>query len=139
MRKYLYMLSCLTGAALFVPNVSAKDLTLLNAAKVLVPGGNTIGGPGVFEFQPNQSVNVMDLSTAAASVCGSVFAISGTVEINLRDSSTVLEGSIANATPGPGGVTAGATACANGVELVEVKCSGTSTQPCKGAWRVDKK
>jgi hypothetical protein len=140
MRKYVCMLLCLVDAALFVPSVSAKDLTLVDAVKALSPGGNTIGGPGVFQFQPNQGVNVMDLSGAADSVCGSVLVISGTVEINLKDSSDVqLDSSIANATPGPGGVTAGATACANSVGLIEVRCSGTSTQACKGAWRVDKK
>src|SRR6185369_2214451 len=128
MRKYVWLM-CLVAVALFVPNVSAKDLTLLDVVKVLSPGGNTIGGPGVFQFQSNQGVNVMDLSGAADSVCGSVLVISGTVEINLKDSSDVqLEGSIANATPGPGGVTAGATACANNVGHVEVRCSGTSTQ-----------
>src|SRR5262249_12324544 len=114
MRKYLCLLLCLVDVALFVPRVSAKDLTLLEVVKLLAPGGNTIGGPGLFQFQPNQSVNVMDLSSSVDSVCATVLVSSGTVDINVKDSAgLVLEGSVANATPGPGGVTAGATACAN--------------------------
>ena len=67
-------------------------------------------------------------------------AISGRVDVNVKDGAeVVLEGSVANATPGPGGITAGATACANNVALVEVRCSSSSTEPCRGAWRVDKK
>src|SRR5262247_1180358 len=98
MRKYFCMLLCLVDAALLVPSVSAKDLTLLDVVKVLAPGGNTIGGPGVFQFQANQGVNVMDLSGAVDTVCASVLAVSGTVEINVKDAAgLVLEGSIANA------------------------------------------
>lgn len=140
MRTYFFPLLGVVAAALIAPGASAQGAQPLEAAKTLAPGGNTIGGPGLFSFQPNQGVNVMDLSGAADSVCATVLAISGTVEINVKDpADAVLEGSIANATPGVGGVTAGATACANNVGLVEVRCSGTSTEDCKGAWRVDKK
>jgi hypothetical protein len=81
----------------------------------------------------------MDLSGVANSVCATVLVIFGTAEINLEDSGGgVLEGSVANATPGPGGVNAGATACVNSVGLVEVRCSSTSTEPAKarGEWTV---
>lgn len=118
----------------------AQSSPLLDLARTLSPGGNTIGGPGIFSFQPNQRVNVVDLSSTPDSVCASVLLLSGTVDVSLLlEDETVLESSIANATAGPGGVTTGATACANGAELVQVKCSSTSTEPCRGAWRVDKK
>jgi hypothetical protein len=134
------------AVALFGPGVSAQNpnqnqnLTLADVPKVLSPGGNTIGGPGVFVFQPNQRVNVLDMSGSTTGACASVLLISGTVDISVKDGAeVVLEGSIANATPGVGGITAGATACANNVALVEVRCSSSSTEVCRGAWRVDKK
>jgi hypothetical protein len=139
MRRLLCPLLYLLAVVLFAPSVSAQSPALLDAAKLLSPGGSTIGGPGLFNFQPSQGVNVMDLSGVADRVCATVLVIFGTAEINLKDSAGgVIEGSIANATPGPGGVTAGATACANSVGLVEVRCSSTSTEACQGAWRADK-
>ena len=142
MRKYMFSLICLLGAlAMAAPSANAQALqNLLEIARALSPGGNTIGGPGIFAFQPNQRVNVVDLSSSPDSVCASVLIVSGTVDILVKDAAgTVIEGSIANATPGPGGITAGATACADGVGLVEVLCSSNSTEPCRGAWRADKK
>jgi hypothetical protein len=140
MRTYFFPLLGLMAAVLIASSALAQSQQVLDAGRTLTAGGNTIGGPGLFSFSPNQGVNVMDLSGAADSVCATVLAVSGTIEINVRDpADTVLEGSIANATPGPGGVSAGATACANNVGLVEVHCSSTSTEDCKGAWRVDKK
>ena len=140
MRMYFFPLLVLIAAALIAPDASAQSAQVLEAGRTLAAGGNTIGGPGLFSFQPNQRVNVMDLSSVADSVCATVLAVSGTVDINLKDSANVvIESSIANATPGVGGVTAGATACASNVALVEVLCASTSTEDCKGAWRVDKK
>ncbi|MGD9535875.1 MAG: hypothetical protein AB7P52_02310 [Alphaproteobacteria bacterium] len=123
-----------------MPSAVAQKIDLSDTASLLAPGGHTIGGPGVFDFQPNQSINVAGLSGTADSICASVLVISGTVEISVLDAAgTTLETGIANATPGPGGLSAGATACADNVGLVEVKCSATSTEACKGAWRVDEK
>ncbi len=139
------MRSCISivfglALALLAPDASAQSAQLVEAARILAPGGRTMGGPGLFSFAPNQGVNVMDLSGVADEVCASVLAITGTAEINLQDpAGAVLEGSIANATPGVGGVTAGAAACASNVGLVEVRCSANSTEDCKGVWRVDKK
>jgi hypothetical protein len=140
MRTYVAALLGLLAAGLIVPDAAAQGAQALEAVRALAAGGNTIGGPGLFSFGPNQGVNVMDLSGAADSVCATVLALSGTVDINVKDpADAVLEGSVANATPGVGGVTAGATACANNVGLVEVRCNASSTEDCKGAWRVDKK
>ena len=140
MRKYAMILFCLLTTVLLAPTAFAQNLKLLDAGRLLTPGGNTIGGPGLFNFQPNQRVNVMGLSTSPASVCASILLISGTVDILVKDAAdVVVEGSIANATPGPGGITAGATACGDNIGLVEVLCSASSSEPCRGAWRVDKK
>ena len=140
MRVGLLLLSGLIATVIAAPNAVAQKVNLTDTASLLAPGGNTIGGPGVFDFQPNQGNNVADLSGAADSICASVLAISGTVEISVLDAAGLnLETGIATATPGPGGLSAGATACADNVGLVEVKCGATSTEACKGAWRVDKK
>ena len=139
MNKHALRILCLLVAVTPVVCM-AQSSPLLDLARTLSPGGNTVGGPGIFSFQPNQRVNVVDLSSTPDSVCASVLLLSGTVDVSLLlEDETVLESSIANATAGPGGVTTGATACANGAELVQVKCSSTSTEPCRGAWRVDKK
>ena len=82
----------------------------------------------------------MDLSTAPASVCASILVIEGRIDILVKDpANVVIEGSIADVTPGPGAITAGATACGDNVGLVEVLCSATAPASCRGAWRVDKK
>jgi len=140
MRTYVSPLLGLIAAALIAPNASARGLQPVDTARVLAAGGSTIGGPGLFSFQKNQGVNVMDLSSVPDDVCASVLVVSGTAEINLKDPADVmLESSTANATPGVGGRPAGAAACASNVGLVEVRCSASSTEDCKGAWRVDRK
>jgi len=140
MRVAVWALLGLTATVIGMPSAVAQSVNLAESASLLAPGGNTIGGPGVFNFQPNQSNNVADLSGTADDVCASVLGISGTIEISVLDAAgSVLETGVAIATPGVGGLSAGATACADNVGLVEVKCSANSTEPCKGAWRVDKK
>lgn len=140
MKTYAAQILFLFVAATPVASMAQSANPLLDLARTLSPGGNTIGGPGIFSFQPNQGVNVMDLSSTADSICASVLLLSGRVDVSLLlEDETVIESSTANATPGVGGVTSGATACANGAQLVEVRCSSTSTEPCRGVWRVDKK
>lgn len=141
MRIGVTLLAGLTITIFGASCASAQNINLSDTARLLAPGGNTIGGPGVFNFGANQGNNVVDLSSVPDSVCASILLISGTADVILLDAAGVsIEASGAVATQGsPGGITAGATACASNVGLVEVKCSGTSTEPCKGAWRVDKK
>jgi hypothetical protein len=140
MRTYVVAVLGLLAAGLIAPDASAQGAQALEAVRALAAGGNTIGGPGLFSFGPSQGVNVMDLSSAPDTVCATVLAVAGTVDITVKDpADAALEGSVANATPGVGGVTAGATACASNVGLVEVRCNAASTEDCKGAWRVDKK
>lgn len=141
MKKRTLMSSCFILTMLIAPAASAApQTTVFDAAQALSPGGNTIGGPGVFSFQPNQRVNVMDLSSSPASLCASILVIEGHVDILVKDpADVVIEGSIADVTSGLGGLTAGATACGDNVGLVEVLCSATAPDVCKGAWRVDKK
>lgn len=141
MRKGVIVIFSALVLSAFAGGASAAQApTLLDAVRALSPGGNTVAGPGIFVFQPNQSVNVVDLSTANMNLCASILVVSGKADINVKDSGgATLQGSVANATPGVGGIFAGATACADAVGLVEVKCNSTSTEVCQGAWRADKK
>ena len=141
MRFGLWLICGALATAVAAEGAQAQQINLSDAARLLAPGGNTIAGPGVFNMDVNQGTNVVDLSTVPDTICASVLALSGTVEITLLDAASVsLESATALATQGgAGGLFAGATACAANTGHVSVKCAATSTEPCKGAWRADRK
>ncbi len=96
------------------------------AAKVLLPSGNTIAGPGSFDLAPDESAIVFRSTSARFCTTLVVTAPDVVVRLNMENYTTLFATNAASQ-----------ALCNDFSTAVEIKCEANNLVNCTGFWRVD--
>ena len=127
----LMLTRTMIAVALVLTFAGVAAAQAVNKKVDLLPGGRTIGGPGIFTGEAGTTKTLLAIGpTATARLCGTLANTGkGRMSLNFQVTGGSIQGQVS---PFPGEVQ---TSCRTDAVQVRATCNGP--KPCKGLWRVD--